>query len=233
MVGAVSRLVDDGRVKLYCVDSFDHASWSDRSLPLEERARQHQAYQSWITHEVASYVGSDSAGAGDWVATGCSLGAYHALQVALQRADLFPVAICQSGNYDPSTWYAWGERGDAAYFTNPDRLRPAPARRPPRLAARATPRRADRRPRGVGDAPDRLAAQRTTDGAPAGREADLPRPRHLGARRLARLALVAHARSRTISRATAERARSGIHTESPMEGAGPTGRPAPIATRSG
>ena len=31
MVGAVSQLIDDGRAKLYCVDSFDHASWSDRA----------------------------------------------------------------------------------------------------------------------------------------------------------------------------------------------------------
>jgi len=51
--------------------------------------------------------------------SGCSMGAYHALQIALQRADLFPLAICQSGNYDPSTWHGWGDRGDAAYFTNP------------------------------------------------------------------------------------------------------------------
>ena len=53
------------------------------------------------------------------IVTGCSLGAYHALQLALTRADLFPVAICQSGNYDPAEWHAWGERGEAAYFTNP------------------------------------------------------------------------------------------------------------------
>lgn len=51
--------------------------------------------------------------------TGCSLGAYHALQFALTRADLFPVAICLSGNYDPSSWRAWGERGEATYFSNP------------------------------------------------------------------------------------------------------------------
>jgi esterase/lipase superfamily enzyme len=68
---------------------------------------------------VASYVGADSHGASDAIVTGCSMGAYHALQIALQRADLFPVAICQSGNYDPSTWHGWGERGDAAYFNNP------------------------------------------------------------------------------------------------------------------
>ena len=60
MVGAVSHLINDGRVKLYCVDSFDHASWSDRGLPLEERARRHHAYQSWISEQVAAYVGADS-----------------------------------------------------------------------------------------------------------------------------------------------------------------------------
>ena len=48
MVEAVAPLINDGRVKLYCVDSFDHASWSDRGLPVEERARRHQAYQAWI-----------------------------------------------------------------------------------------------------------------------------------------------------------------------------------------
>ena len=27
--------------------------------------------------------------------------------------------MCLSGNYDPATWHAWGERGDATYFNNP------------------------------------------------------------------------------------------------------------------
>ena len=33
MVDAVADLVDAGRVKLYCVDSYDAASWSDREHP--------------------------------------------------------------------------------------------------------------------------------------------------------------------------------------------------------
>jgi esterase/lipase superfamily enzyme len=119
MVGAVADLVEGGRVKLYCVDSFDAESWGDRSVALEERARRHQAYESWVTNEVAGLIAADSSGATDAIVTGCSLGAFHALQLALTRADLFPVAICQSGNYDPSQWYAWGDRGDASYFTNP------------------------------------------------------------------------------------------------------------------
>ena len=119
MVGAVADLIDAGRVKLYCVDSFDHLTWADMSAPLEERARRHSGYEAWITDQVVGAIGSDSAGAGEIVTTGCSLGAYHALNFTLKRADLFPVAICQSGNYDPSQWRAWGERGDATYFSNP------------------------------------------------------------------------------------------------------------------
>jgi S-formylglutathione hydrolase FrmB len=38
---------------------------------------------------------------------------------AVQRADLFPLALCFSGNYDPSSWHAWGERGPAAFANNP------------------------------------------------------------------------------------------------------------------
>jgi len=119
MIGALSDLLDAGRIKLYCVDAFDQYTWADRWLSLEERARRHGAYSAWITDQVAGFIGADTPGAPDAVVTGCSLGAYHALQFALTRADLFPVAICLSGNYDPSSWRAWGDRGDAAYFTNP------------------------------------------------------------------------------------------------------------------
>lgn len=119
MVDAVRGLLDAGRVKLYCVDSFDHLTWSDRWIPLEERARRHRAYDAWITGPVLGWLRADSPGASDPVVTGCSLGAFHALNISLTHADLFPVAICQSGSYDPSLWHAWGERGEAAYFTNP------------------------------------------------------------------------------------------------------------------
>lgn len=119
MVDALAPLIDAGRIKLYCVDSADDASWSNRSISLEDRARAHRTYEAWILGAVVPWIGTDSPGAADIVTTGCSLGAYHALQFTLRRADLFPLAICLSGNYDPSTWHAWGERGQDAYFTNP------------------------------------------------------------------------------------------------------------------
>jgi esterase/lipase superfamily enzyme len=53
------------------------------------------------------------------IATGCSMGAYHAVHFAFQRADLVPLAIGLSGNYDVTSWRSWGDRGDATYFANP------------------------------------------------------------------------------------------------------------------
>lgn len=117
MIGAVGDLIDGGRVKLYCVDSFDSASWSNRGLSLEDRAREHGRYEAWIFDEVVPFIQHDTGG--EIITTGASLGAFHAANFALKRADLFPLAICMSGNYDPSTWNAWGERGEATYFNNP------------------------------------------------------------------------------------------------------------------
>ncbi|WP_028057224.1 esterase family protein [Candidatus Solirubrobacter pratensis] len=117
MVDALGGLLEAGRLKLYCVDSFDAASWSNDELPVEERARRHGRYESWILEQVVPFIHADTGG--EIILTGISLGAYHAANFALKRADLFPLAICMSGNYDPAAWNGWGERGEAAYFNNP------------------------------------------------------------------------------------------------------------------
>ncbi len=119
MVDALADLIDGGRLKLYCVDSADGWTWSDDSIPTEERARRHNDYEAWIHGEAVPWIHSDCGGPVEITTLGCSLGAYHAANFALKRADVFPMAICLSGNYDPTGWHPWGEQGDATYFNNP------------------------------------------------------------------------------------------------------------------
>jgi esterase/lipase superfamily enzyme len=119
IVDAVADLVEAGRAKLYCVDSYDAASWSNRAIALEHRARAHEAYEAWIVDRVVPFVHADCGGPQELIAAGASLGAFHAANLALRRADLVALALCLSGTYDPSHWYGWGERGEAAYFNNP------------------------------------------------------------------------------------------------------------------
>jgi esterase/lipase superfamily enzyme len=119
MIDAVGDLIQAGRVKLYCVDSADGFTFSDRGIPLEERARRHGRYEAWIHGQVLPWVSGDCGGAAEFMTLGCSMGAFHAANFALKRADRFPLALCLSGNYDPTTWHGWGERGQATYFNNP------------------------------------------------------------------------------------------------------------------
>jgi len=95
MIGAVGSLIQAGRVKLYCVDAFDG-----------------DGYWSWIVDQVAPYVWDDCGGRMEITTCGCSLGAYHAVDFALRRADLFTLAIGLSGRYDPVVDYAARFGGD-------------------------------------------------------------------------------------------------------------------------
>jgi esterase/lipase superfamily enzyme len=119
MVDALHHLLEAGRMKLYCVDALDAVSWSNTSVPVEARARAHGRYESWILDQVVPFIAADCGGPQEIVTTGCSLGAYHAVNFAFKRADVFPLAIGLSGNYDPTAWHGWGERGEATYFNNP------------------------------------------------------------------------------------------------------------------
>jgi esterase/lipase superfamily enzyme len=118
MIESIKWLLDEGRLKVYCVDSFDSHSWHDPTLPLEERARRHGLYESWILEQVVPWIHHDCAGPTEIMTNGCSFGAFHAANFTLKRTDLFPLAICHSGVYDVAV-VGGGEGGESVYFNNP------------------------------------------------------------------------------------------------------------------
>jgi esterase/lipase superfamily enzyme len=115
MVGAVADLIEGGRVKLYAVDAFDSESWSNQDLPLEERARNHARYESWIVEQVVPHIQADSH-AHDIATLGVSLGAYHAVNFALKRTKRLAGVLGSKGirheldlwGHDvPHDWPSW------------------------------------------------------------------------------------------------------------------------------
>ena len=118
MVGAVGGLLEAGRVKLYCVDSFDAASWSNHG-PARGARRQHGRYESWILDQVVPFIHDDTA------ARRRSSPPASASAPSTPPTSRSSAPTCSrsrsgmSGNYDPATWNGWGERGEATYFNNP------------------------------------------------------------------------------------------------------------------
>src|SRR5262249_24908550 len=92
MISAIADPIQNGRVKVYCVDSWDSATWQDDWLPLEERARRHGAFEDWLVSHVAPWIHADCGGYQEIGVMGVSMGAFHAANVTLRRGDLFPLA---------------------------------------------------------------------------------------------------------------------------------------------
>lgn len=118
MITSIAHLIDAGRVKIYCADSYDSWSWYAEGLPLEDRAVRHTRYEDWILNQVVPWIADDCGDVREIMVTGCSFGAYHAANFALKHAELFPLAICQSGVYDVTAVGGDGG-GDTVYFNNP------------------------------------------------------------------------------------------------------------------
>src|SRR3954469_21412043 len=75
MVDALAGLIEGGRMKLYCVPSFDRESWTRGDLSLEERARRHGHYEWWVLSRFVPFVQGDSS-THELMATGCPFGRY-------------------------------------------------------------------------------------------------------------------------------------------------------------
>lgn len=99
LVGAISHLICAGHLQLYCVDSVDaesfYATWKRR----EDRIHRHNQYETYLLNEVVPL--SEVINPGSFLMThGCSLGAYHAVNVALRHPRLFRKTVAFSGRYD-------------------------------------------------------------------------------------------------------------------------------------
>jgi pimeloyl-ACP methyl ester carboxylesterase len=126
-------LVDEGRVTFFCVDSFEAGSGSGRSVSVqgpvsssvEDPAMRHLLYQGWLERAVVPAIFEILGGHEDIIAFGTSMGAHQAMQFAFHRADLAPLAIGLSGNYDGGTGHVWGERGMGRTSPTPPTMWPA------------------------------------------------------------------------------------------------------------
>ncbi len=135
MVEAVADLIEAGRVKLYCVDSYDHVSWSDRSIPLEDRARRHGLYESWILNQVVPAIGADSPGVTDIITTGCSLGRVPRPQLRVQASRPVPDRDLPVRQLRRGQLARLGRARRRDVLQQPGRLPAQPGRRPPGVAA--------------------------------------------------------------------------------------------------
>ncbi|MCA1735836.1 MAG: hypothetical protein LC739_06945 [Actinobacteria bacterium] len=104
LVGALRDLIDEGRIKVYSVDSLNgrifftgadsaHVGWMMT------------AFDSMIRHEVVPAIRADcQSGSVEILTAGASIGAFNALEVLCRHPDVFSAALCVSGTFDLAKW---------------------------------------------------------------------------------------------------------------------------------
>ncbi len=100
MIAAIKGFINAGKIKLYCVDSVDEASWYNFDISPAERNARHEDYDRYIVDEVVPFIREQCRSPQERVmANGCSMGAYHAVNFFLKHPDVFEGTIALSGLY--------------------------------------------------------------------------------------------------------------------------------------
>lgn len=119
MIEAIAGFIDAGKVKVFTVDSIDNQSWANWNAHPADRARRHEDYDRYIVHEVAPFIHEHCAQTTHkYLATGCSMGAYHAANFFFRHPDVFDAMIALSGLFHLQSFI--GEYvDDNVYFNSP------------------------------------------------------------------------------------------------------------------
>ena len=119
MIDAISAYIEAGKIKVFTIDSIDNQSWANWSAAPADRARRHEDYDRYVIHEVAPFIQQNCAGADQkLIATGVSMGAYHAGNFFFRHPDIFDTVIALSGLFQ-LRMFVGDYVDDLVYFNSP------------------------------------------------------------------------------------------------------------------
>lgn len=97
IVKAVEDKINNGELQLFCVDSVDIESFYANTHPIE-KIKRHQLYERYILYEVIPLIRNKNPNA--ITVAGCSLGGYHAVNIALRHPNYFNKVVGMSARYN-------------------------------------------------------------------------------------------------------------------------------------
>ncbi|WP_192901952.1 esterase family protein [Mucilaginibacter psychrotolerans] len=99
IVDALQQKINGGEIQLFCVDSIDAESFYNRWAHPSTRMARHLQYEEYLLNEVLPLM-SQKNSSGYFETAGCSMGAYHALNIGLKYPHIFKKIVSMSGRYD-------------------------------------------------------------------------------------------------------------------------------------
>ena len=115
MIDACASFIEEGRVQFFTLSSVDSESWLATWKNGHDQAEMHRAYERYVIEEAIPFIKHKTGWFDGMMTTGCSMGAYHALNFFLQHPDVFTKVIALSGVYDARFFVGDYYNDDAIY----------------------------------------------------------------------------------------------------------------------
>jgi esterase/lipase superfamily enzyme len=129
LIDALKDKIDKGWLQFCCIDSIDAESFYCNWCPPRDRIARHKQYEDYILNEVIPFTHERNTDS-ELIAHGCSMGAYHAVNIALRHPRLFCRVVAFSGRYDLTRGVGSfrdlldGYYDEDVYFHNPSHFVP-------------------------------------------------------------------------------------------------------------
>ena len=107
MIDHLKPYIEEGKIKLICVDAIDLETFSNQYNSYEHRAYMQEQYYYYVINEVLPFIYKENNGFTLPIVTGCSMGASQAAIMFFRRPDLFGGILALSGCYDMSYFWSW------------------------------------------------------------------------------------------------------------------------------
>ena len=117
LIDSVNWFLDEGLVKIYCVDGIDEVSWYNKNIHPADRARNHHWYDQMLYHELVPLAQRET-GVGRVATAGCSFGGYHATNFAFKHPEVVKYVFNMGAAFDIRDQMD-GYYDDLVYFNNP------------------------------------------------------------------------------------------------------------------
>jgi esterase/lipase superfamily enzyme len=117
LIDSVSWFIEQGLVKIYCIDSIDEQSWYNKGIHPADRAKTHIAYDRMLAEELAPWAMNET-GVSKVAVAGCSFGGYHAANFAFKHPDKVAHLFSMGGAFDIKQ-FTDGFYNDDIFYNNP------------------------------------------------------------------------------------------------------------------
>jgi esterase/lipase superfamily enzyme len=118
LIDAISKYIDQGKVKVYSINSINSESWLNRKIDGRTKIARHMQFNEYVYNEVVPYIKGRTSAETPIITCGASFGALHAANLFFKNPTAINGCISMSGLYDLGA-YSKGYWDHDCYWNSP------------------------------------------------------------------------------------------------------------------